>query len=194
MPERIDKQGLLVEIGAWDSFVGRRINLIACGGTAMTLLGIKDSTKDIDLIIPSLGEYSYLIKKLSDLGYRQVTGAGWSREGGFNFDLFPGNKAHTTELVESPLEVGNNTLVKEFSKIYLGVLNHYDLIISKLFRGEPVDFEDCLALARARQGEIDWGKLESRYRETASCNISEERMLINLDSFQRKLRGAGIIT
>ena len=194
MLDRIDKQGLLVEIGAWDSFVGRRINLIACGGTAMTLLRIKDSTKDIDLIVPSPGEYSYLIKKLKDLGYRQTTGVGWSREGGFNFDLFPGNKAHTTELIESPLEAGNNILVKEFSKIYLGVLNHYDLIISKLFRGQPVDFEDCLALARARQSEIDWGKLDNRYRETVLCNISEERMLINLESFQQKLRGEGIIS
>jgi len=58
---RIDRQRLVNEIGAWGSFLKRKVHLIACGGTALTLLGIKPSTKDIDLIVPELKEYDYLI-------------------------------------------------------------------------------------------------------------------------------------
>jgi len=44
MDYRIDKQSLLDRIGAWDGFLRKKIHLIACGGTALTLLNIKAST------------------------------------------------------------------------------------------------------------------------------------------------------
>jgi len=188
MNNRIDKKGLLEEIGAWDSFVGRRIRLIACGGTAMTLLGVKDSTKDVDFMVPEENEYKYLIKMLENLNYKQVTGSGWAKGGGFVFDIFFGKRVHTTELLESPLKEGNHLPVKEFRKISIGVLNYYDLIISKLFRGLPVDFEDCLVLMKAKRGEIDLKKLKDRYKETARYDVSEDRVMKNLELFFEDLK------
>jgi len=52
MDTRIDKTTLLNNLSAWDRFLKRKVHIIACGGTAMTLLNIKESTKDIDLLIP----------------------------------------------------------------------------------------------------------------------------------------------
>ena len=193
MVNRITKKELLDEVGAWDGFIGRRVSLIACGGTAMTLLGVKDSTRDIDLMVPVKSEYEYLTGTLEDLGYKRVTGSGWSRGSGFVFDLFPGKKIDTTELIEDPLEEGNHIPIKSFSRIILGVLNDYDLIISKLFRGYPVDGEDCLALMRAKRDEIDIEKLTARYRETASYDISDDRLLKHFDSFLDRLRKEGVI-
>ena len=188
MDYRIDREGLLREIGAWNGFLGRKVILIACGGTALTLLGVKDSTKDIDLMVPRLQEYTYLIKILEKLGYKPVTGSGWSREGGFIFELFRGKQVHTTELLESPLKESNHFSVKEYSHIYLGVLNYYDLIISKLFRGTSVDFEDCLALVTAKRNEIKLEKLRNRYLETASFDVSEKRVVENLNYFIKILK------
>jgi hypothetical protein len=96
MELRINKQKLLENISLWDGFLKRKVSLIACGGTALTLLGVKDSTKDIDLIVPKEDEYDYLMKGLKQLGYKQATGVGWARDEGFIFDLFRGNKIHTT--------------------------------------------------------------------------------------------------
>lgn len=180
---RIDRQRLLNEIGAWGSFLKRKVHLIACGGTALTLLGIKPSTKDIDLIVPELKEYDYLIATLKQLGYKSVTGSGWKRKDGFIFEFFRGKFVHTTELLESPLEKKNHVLIKEFNHIYLGVLNYYDLIISKLFRGDGVDIEDCLILIKNKGKDIDLKLLEKRFRETASCDVSEERVDKNLEYF-----------
>ena len=149
----------------------------------MTLLGIKPSTKDIDLLVPEEREYKYLVKTIQQLGYKSASGSGWNREGGFIFDLFQGNRVHTTELLASPLEEGNNIMIKEFSYLYLGALNFYDLIISKLFRGTKVDFEDCAALYKARKKEIDTEILERRFYETSSYDISEKRVNKNIVYF-----------
>lgn len=188
MKYRIDKQGLLDRISAWDGFLKRKVHLIGCGGTAMTLLGVKDSTKDIDLLVPNEDEYNYLIDILKQLGYKHASGWGWSRDDGFIFDLFRGNSIHTTQLLESPLRGKNHTLVKEFGRIYLGVLNYYDIIISKLFRGTGIDNEDCLALLKAKRNEIDLVKLEKRFRQTASYDVSEESVIKNWEHFLRLVK------
>jgi len=185
MEYRIDKTGLLERLSIWNGFLKRKVHLIACGGTALTLLGVKPSTKDIDLLVPVVEEHSYLIKTLKDLGYKSASGAGWARDDGFIFDLFPGKRVHTTELLESPLDSGNNIPVKEYTYIYLGVLNYYDIIISKLFRGSGIDMEDCLALMRAKRKEIDIGKLTERFNETASYDISEDKVRKNLEHFKK---------
>lgn len=183
MKYRIDKTGLLERLGIWNGFLKRKVHLVACGGTALTLLDVKPSTKDIDLLVPVVEEHSYLMKILKDLGYKSASGAGWARDDGFIFDLFPGKRVHTTELLESPLDSGNNIPVKEFTHIYLGVLNYYDIIISKLFRGTGVDMEDCLMLMIAKRKEIGIERLTERFSETASYDVSEDRVRKNLEHF-----------
>ena len=67
MEYRIDKQTLFDVMEQWNSFLRRKVHLIACGGTAMTLLQVKPSTKDVDFMIPKANEYDYLIKILKTL-------------------------------------------------------------------------------------------------------------------------------
>jgi len=182
---RIDKKALMNTIRGWDTFLKRKVRLIACGGTALTLLDIKASTKDIDLMIPDQNEYRYLMAILEQLGYKPKTGSGWRRDNGFIFDFFRGKSVHTTELLESPLDKKNHVLVEELDHIYLGALNYYDLIISKLFRGSGTDFEDCLILVKMKGMEIELKLLEERFRETASFDVSESRVNKNLEHFLR---------
>lgn len=191
MAYRIDKTGLLNEISAWDSFLNKRVRLIACGGTALTLLGVKASTKDIDLMVPDLDEYNYLIGILRQLGYKSASGWGWSKAGGFIFDLFRGKSVHTTELLESPLDKGNHILVKEFERIFLGVLNYYDIIISKLSRATAMDMEDCLFLIKNKKKDINLKRLKERFKETASFDVSEAKMNKNFEQFLKILKKEG---
>ena len=66
MEYRLTKTDLLNTLKGWSKFIKRKVHLIACCGTAMTLLGIKASTKDIDFIVPDVKEYNYLIKVLAE--------------------------------------------------------------------------------------------------------------------------------
>jgi hypothetical protein len=189
MEYRINKQDLLEIMEQWNRFLRRKVHLIACGGTAMTLLDVKHSTKDIDFMIPEIREYNYLIEILIKLDYKKVTGHGWMRNGDvFIFDLFPGKRIHTTELLDSPLEQKNHHLLKEYTRLYLGILNEYDLIGSKLIRGTGVDFDDCLMLVRSRREKMDIDRLVGHCRELASYDISEARVCVHIDRFVELLR------
>ena len=101
----------------------------------------------------------------------------------FVFDLFSGNRIHTTELLESPLEKGNNSLFKAFSHLYIGILNPYDLIASKLFRGAGVDFQDCLMLVKTLKDRIDLDRVEKHFMKLARYDISEKRIIGNIEYF-----------
>ena len=189
MEYRLNKKTLLEKLGEWNTFLRRKISLIDCGGTALTLLDVKASTKDVDFMVPEETDYKYLTKTLKNLGYKQTTGSGWAKTGDvYIFDLFKGNRIHTTELLESPLEAKNHMLLKEFSRLYIGILNYYDLISSKLFRGTEVDFEDCLMLVEARHDEIDINHLAEHFKELASYDVSGERLSQNIDYFLTLLK------
>jgi len=192
MQYRIEKNRLFDILSIWDGFLKRKVHLVACGGTALTLLELKESTKDIDFLVPEKAEYSYLIATLENLGYEQKTGYGWSKDDGFIFELFPGNAIFTTILVESPLKENNNIMVKEFNYIYVGILNYYDLLISKLFRSTAVDRDDCLMLVKAKHKEINFNKLRDRFYETPSYDISDEKNRRNFEDFLKLLKRDGI--
>lgn len=189
MDYRVLADELTETLGAWDELIpGReKIHLIACGGTALTLLGCKESTKDLDFLVPNENEYRQLVKFLQGAGYGPVTQYGWQRPGEtIIFDLYPGKKVYSTELLTSPLEEGGNRKIREWKKIYLGALNPIDLIISKMFRGTEADIEDSLALLKREK--VDLKELERRYRETAQYETGEEKVLKNLDLLLSRLK------
>jgi hypothetical protein len=76
----------------------------------------------------------------------------------------------------------------EFSRLFIGILNEYDLIASKLIRGSGVDYYDCLMLLKSRRDKINLSRLESHYRELVSYDISQDRVGNNIDHFFELLR------
>ena len=89
---RLDKEGLWTALQGWDVYLPRKVRLIACGGTALTIQDIKPSTKDVDFLVPEEREYATLVQTIKRLGYRQATGSGWARGDSYIFDLFPGKR------------------------------------------------------------------------------------------------------
>ena len=190
MQYRLTANELKQTLASWDTlFPGRgKVHLIACGGTALSLLGYKESTKDVDFLVPNEKEYERLVKFLIRAGYERVTGEGWKRPGeAIQYDLYPGKRVFQTELIDSPLEGNGHRKLWEGKKIYLGVLNAVDLMITKLFRGTEQDVEDCLTLLEHEALSLQ--ALEARYRETARYEVSEERVIKNLEHFLAKVRG-----
>lgn len=182
MKYHLNKADLLKVMRQWNSFLRRKVRLVACGGTALTLLDVKESTKDVDFMVPDSGEYQYLISTIKDLGYKNTRGHGWQRPGEiFIFDLFRGKSIHTTELLHSPLLEGQHAVYAVLSRINILILNDYDLISSKLMRGEGVDFDDCLALLMAHRQQIDVERLQKHFLELVQYDIAEDRLKGNCD-------------
>lgn len=176
---RLNKQWLWDTLEAWDPYMPRKIHLVACGGTALTLQDLKESTRDVDFLVPDLKDYDALLKTIPRLGYRRITGSGWARDDGYIFDLFPGKVVFQTELLDSPLDEGRHIPIKAFNKLTVSALNDLDLIISKMFRGHDVDVDDCLRLIHGRK-DFDLEKLKERYEETAQYELNPDKMRKNL--------------
>jgi hypothetical protein len=68
MEYRLNKKRLLDILAGWNRHLKRRVHLVACGGTAMTLLGVKPSTKDVDFMVPRTQERNYLTKTTLSVG------------------------------------------------------------------------------------------------------------------------------
>lgn len=193
MEYRLNKTTLFNALKQWTFFLKKPVHLIACGGTAMTLCGVKASTKDVDFMVPVEQEYKYLIKTLKKVGYRPVSGSGWQNEKDiFQFDIFCGNHIHTTELLESPLNEGKHTYLIQLANIYVGILNNYDLIVSKLMRGTEVDFEDCLLLFEAHADQINHNRLVDHFNEMLDYHpVGETRIRPNIEIFMERLYDRG---
>jgi hypothetical protein len=177
----------------WDSLMNFRVHLIACGGTALTLLKIKDSTKDIDFIVPEENEYQRLMKFLKHLNYGDK-GGGLAHEDDPNFiyQFWCGSRVFTTDLLDSPLEKGKHILIKKWTDIYLGALNLIALIITKMFRGDQVDRDDCIAAFAT--GQVNPEELLDRYSETAGYDLNPEKVMQNIVSLAEDLSEKQLIS
>ncbi|UPT74158.1 MAG: hypothetical protein M0D55_20485 [Elusimicrobiota bacterium] len=189
---RLTKQGLWDILEAWDQYLPSPVRVVACGGTALTLQDLKESTKDVDFLVPMEDEYKALIRTIRKLDYRQQRGSGWKKDDSvFIFDLFLGKTVFTTELLDSPLEEGKSALIRKFDKLEVRALNDLDLIISKMFRGTDVDVEDCLTLMNARGAAFDVKALEARYAETAKYDVGQDKVMRNLGLLLAEYRPGG---
>ena len=184
---------MLETIDNWEHLINFRVNLIGCGGTALTLLAIKDATKDIDLIVPVPRQYEKLMKFLRALGYEEK-GGGFvhSDDPYFSYQFWSGNRVFTTELLNFPLDPGRNIVIKKWRHIYLGALNLQDLIITKMFRGTQLDVDDCVAAFAT--SEIDPEELLKRYAEAAKYDLNPEKMIQNFIVFAEALSEKGVVT
>ena len=64
---------------------------------------------------------------------------------------------------------------------------------SKLFRFTPVDREDCFAIIREKSDEIDLERLKSRFYDTSSYDIFDEKNKKNFEFFLDLLKDKNII-
>ncbi len=81
----------------------------------------------------------------------------------------------------------------ELSRIYIGILNDYDLVTSKLMRGTKVDFEDCAMLVKAHIDDFDFGRLTAGFDEILLYNtVGEDRIRQNFDSFMTQMEEEGL--
>jgi len=166
----IDKDELLAIIDKWNSILNKekfKIKLVAVGGTALTLLDLKTSTKDIDFTIPpseDIGKFENLFPKvgISHIGSRR-----FKTKEGLIIDIYYGGMIFTTVLPDDFLETSK--LIKDFGNISLYALSAYDVIISKLARNTVDDEQDIKRIFE--NCSIDLAKLKERYKQIQELTL-----------------------
>ncbi|MDE1869058.1 MAG: hypothetical protein KGH60_03805 [Candidatus Micrarchaeota archaeon] len=143
--ERISKSGLLGFLDVFDREAGMNMLLVAVGGTAMTLLGLKPSTKDIDFNIPSdrdLREFRRLRERMAP---------------GVKIDVWGGNMIFTERMPDDYIKRSSEYSPGKFKKIRVMVLSPMDIVCSKISRLNDADIEDikdCIKLKRITKRQL----------------------------------------
>lgn len=160
----VSKKGLLDFLGLFDQELGRNIVLIAVGGTAMTLLGIKASTKDIDFNIPlddDFKEFKRLNEKITP---------------GVKIDSWPSNMIFS-EILPDDYVKATTKYKTNFKKINVRILSPIDIACSKISRFSPADMEDiqsCIKYARITKNCL--AERASQYSRAGSDDVFEQNL------------------
>lgn len=190
VPYRINAEGLLAELRIWGEDLPSSVRLVACGGTALTLLNLKASTKDIDFLVPDIDEYEILTRYFRSLGWR-TWDFHWQRPGGeFIFDVFRGRVVYVTELLDDPLLPGQHVPIGRYGRVELSALNLLDVACTKLVRCTGVDLDDCLEIMRT--GQVDPNLLARRFQEYSLYGLNEGDFKTNLEVFANRMSESGI--
>ena len=126
----IGKTQLISWIRKIDRKMKRKITLVAVGGTAMTLLGLKPSTRDVDFCISS--------------EYKKEFGKSIGKT--FRVDLFFDGYIFSEQLPEDYAEKSKEILV--LRNITLKALSPVDIVVTKSARLNARDEEDIRAIAK----------------------------------------------
>lgn len=139
---KIGKGRLIEFLKEIDKELAKKIKLIAVGGTAMTLLGLKPSTIDIDFEGSSehIGEFEKASKMISH---------------GFRVDTYRDGLIFTQQL---PDDYSKKSIpVKKFNKISLYALHPIDIVVTKIGRLDGRDFQDiekCIKKFKLKKEEV----------------------------------------
>ena len=140
---KIDSTRLLEFLELMGQGLPRRIVLVAVGGTAMTLLNVKPSTRDIDFTGP--GE---------DIGlFRRVLGA---TPHGMKVDAWPDGQVFSQFL--PPDYLARSWKVRQLENIDLRALHPVDIVITKIGRlddRDRQDIRDCIRAFKISKSAIE---------------------------------------
>ena len=141
----ITRHDLLEWLKEVDGRLSREMAVIAVGGTALTLLGLKESTRDVDFCV--VGEHFAEFKKAA------------SSEK-FVVDLFPGGYIFAVHLPENYLEKAKDV---PFSgkHLQLKTLCLEDIILTKTARFSTRDIEDIKTVVET--GKVNLEFLKKRF-------------------------------
>ena len=132
----IDKNDLVKWLQKVDKDLKKHILVVAVGGTAMTLLGLKSSTVDVDFCVNS--------KDKEDLEA--------AISGTFKVDIFVDGYIFSEQLPDDYMSKAKEII--EMKNITLKALSPTDIIITKAARLNARDEEDIEALSKHVDKEI----------------------------------------
>ena len=150
----IAKSDLLKWLHGMDKRLNKKITIVAVGGTAMTLLGLKSSTIDVDLCINSKDKKDF--EKALDKK--------------FKVDIFTDGFIFSEQLPPDHIEMSKEIL--ELKNITLKALSPMDIVITKAARLNARDEEDIGVLAKYVKKE----ELMKRFNEVVGTYAGDEKI------------------
>jgi ferredoxin-fold anticodon binding domain-containing protein len=158
MRRSFDREYILLELERIDTELDRGLQIYMIGGGAMALRGIKEATKDVDIIVTDSKDAERLVAALDNLGYKRVLEPGeeYMRMGasfilentdGFRWDIFVTQVMRKFVFSESMRS--RASVFGEYRKLKIGIASNTDVFLFKSITEWEGDLEDMNILVRA---------------------------------------------
>lgn len=152
------------------------------GGGAMTLRGIKDSTKDIDLVTKDRTSFRRIEAALLDLGYTQETELAREYEslgatavlkagGGGHVDIF--DRQVALKLSFSKTMAARAEQISSDGNLTVFACSPVDVVLFKSMTPRSGDLDDVRAVIAAHGGGFDWDVLGEEFRSQLPLNAGK---------------------
>lgn len=154
-----DLTKLFVEI---DNSLSINVEFYVIGGAMLLYNSLKESTKDVDIIVSSQNEFFTIQKILKTNGfdgkiptfeYKQVDLSQIFVRDDYRLDLFHSVVCKGFSL--TPTMKKRALLIKEFKNLKIFLCAHEDVFLFKTFTQRDGDIDDCLSLAQ-KQRALNW--------------------------------------
>ena len=162
---KFTKEYMLNQMKVIASTLPTPISIYLIGGGGMALYGLKEATKDIDVVLSSSDDLKILVDTLRQLNYipmkqlpREYRKMGASaiveNRDGFRWDIF--HKQVCRALVVSENMISRATKVFEEGNLSVHLLSKEDIFLFKGITERDLDLEDMSSLA---ESGIDWNTI-----------------------------------
>lgn len=165
------------------------------GGGNLILRGLKDSTKDLDIVVDDREIFIQLGEALRELGYEERTDLEeaykeldpaivFQKEGSPRYDIFVETVAGKLQLTDGMKSRVDET--REFGNLKLHLLSLTDILLFKSITEREGDFEDAALITR--QGVVDWQQVldEVKVQDDLTGQYFSFSVLDTLDILQER--------
>lgn len=180
-----DKKYLFEELDRLATEISERVNLTMIGGGGLIFYGLKDATKDLDVVLENSEETSVLVDSLKNLGYRPLSLVEISRpyrkmeahnlenRDGFRWDIFDRLVCNRLALSNEMKSRGTDFYNKGPLKVMLA--SKEDIFLFKGITERETDLDDMRLLA---ESGLDWEIIEQEcHNQSVSSGILWENAL-----------------
>lgn len=185
-----DRKYILAELDKLSSKIVVPTQIFIIGGLALISYGLKEATKDIDVVVLSLRDLDILVKSLTIIGYHALEDSLVSKpyekmeasktmenEDGFRWDIF-----HRSICNKMSFSENMKSRATEFysrNKLVLSIASKEDIFLFKGMTEREADLDDMRLLA---ESGLDWQviKNECVYQSNTSGRLWEDALLQNL--------------
>jgi len=155
----------------------QKVEALLIGGAVMLELGLKDATKDIDIVCRSHVDKEALLASAKTLGF-QIVGPEKRHErlgvnrmavkGGRNLDIFAERISYDFSLSEAMWQ--RATKIRSFGNLVIRDASIEDIFIMKMIANRPGDAPDCSKLVLAELDfDIIYREIEEQYRKSGEA-------------------------
>jgi hypothetical protein len=200
--QKFNRRYIEMELEKLNAALTRRTRVFVAGGAAMAFYGLKEATKDIDVVVEKRTELHSLVSALRALGYKRPTGlvettyakmrasAILENTDGFRWDVF--ERVIARKLSLSKGMISRSRILYDETKLHLRALSKEDIFLLKSITGRDLDLEDMRIVA---ESGINWNdvKIECQAQASRTGRIWEDALCEKLIELGERMKIAAPI-